>query len=44
MKKLYIDDELHRQFKASSAENGIPIQDLTKKVIKEYLKNRKVKK
>lgn len=40
MKKLYINDELHRRFKASSAEDGITIQVLTEKVIEEYLKNR----
>ena len=40
MKKLYINDELHRRFKASSAEEGITIQDLTEKVIEEYLERK----
>ena len=43
MKKLYINDNLHKKFKASSAEEGITIQVLTEKVIKEYLKKEKVK-
>lgn len=44
MKKLYINDELHRRFKSNSAEKGITIQVLTEKVIEEYLKKEEEKK
>ena len=41
MKKLYINNDLHRKFKAISSEDGITIQVLTQKVIKEYIEKRK---
>lgn len=41
MQKLYINDKLHRKFKAISSEDGITIQVLTEKVIKEYIEKRK---
>lgn len=44
IKYLYINDELHRMFKASSAEEGITIQVLTEKVIEEYLKSKETNK
>ncbi len=41
--KLYIKEELHRKFKSSSAKQGLLLQDLTEKVIKDYLEKEKVK-
>ena len=40
-KYLYINNDLHRKFKAISSEDGITIQVLTEEVIKEYIKKRK---
>ncbi len=44
MKKLYIDDDLHRKLKVISSKKGITLQDLADEMVKEYLKKEKVKK
>ena len=38
MKKLYLDDGLHRKLKAIAGEEGITLYNLTENMIREYLK------
>lgn len=44
MKNIYVNNGLHRELKVISAEDDKTIQILVEEIIKEFLKNRKVKK
>ena len=40
MKRLYIEKGLHKKLKLISVEEEIQMQELTKKIVKEYLERR----
>jgi hypothetical protein len=44
MKLIQIDDPIHQALKELAVSSGIPLKDLTKKILSEYLKRKGGKK